>query len=447
MFNVVQVDFPGIPGTPKYVYTVNFYQAKYEHEVMQLQFRDWGVDYELVIPGSPIHATIYGPDTKHEFYGYVHHLDINKTPGKDFTEVIAIGGSFKMKKPFQKIYKNITADKVIKEIASRHNFVCYAVPHPRVYKQISQAGYSDWEFMVRLAKQCGYSLRTQNTELYFQPMLEDYTRYRDVAQSFVMRNVGHPDGSNLYSFKLVVGESLDFPDAKKAAVAVSGVDVNASSYLVVAKQKANKKTKKKQKDVIFDLFNTAAVVENPDMANNEAQAAEDRNTFPYRAVVEVIGDASLRPDMPVYLEGLGEIYSGYWTILKTEHLIVEEQRNVQKYTTVLHLGTDSLGTAVTWTDTKQITAPSRNPQRAIIQGVKQTVIVPKTALSTTSSVYQGIPSGNFGLVENKPVAAVDPRLQNDPTWQSTTSSLNTIIETTNPSPAVKVRLAQKMGLL
>jgi hypothetical protein len=445
MFNYIKVDFPDTKAAPQYVYYADIFQNRYSHEMAIVKFRDWGLEYDVITPGTPVTLTVYGRNNRREMYGYVHHINPEKTPGKNFTEVVIIGASYAMREPSQFIYRNLTADQVVKKIASKHNFVAYAVPHPRIYPQISQAGHTDWEILVRLAKQCGYTLRAQNTELYFQPILEDFTNYRASAPKFIMRSMSSPEGSTIYSFRPIIGESVDFEDATKAAVAISGVDRFSNTSLSITKQKRNKKTRKKQQVEFFDHFDSSVVANDVETAGYEANAAEERNSFPYRAVVEVLGDPDLRPDMPVFLEGIGQVYSGYWTILQTEHKIVEEELNRQRYTTVLTVGVDSLGTANTWSDNKTIVAPDYAPKRTIVPNKKQTVVVPKTSLSTASKAVTPQSKGSFGTPKNraKPSKLSVNRAQETPKWKSQTSSLNNIIEEPRKTPVILDRVLKK----
>lgn len=442
MFNYVSVEFPNTTLGPKYVYSLNLIQKRYHHEIAIVGFRDWGVEYDVVTPGSPVRMKITGTDGRRDFYGYIHHISVDKTPGKNFTEVTVVGGSMPMKQPSQTIYINKSADQIVKEIASKYNFACYAVPHPRIYSQVAQAGHTDWELMVRLAKQSGYSLRAENTELYFQPLLEDYTKYRAEAPRFIMRDATNPEGSSLYNFKMIVGESIDYGDETKAATAVSGMDKYADEPLSITQVIRDKRTRNKTQNEFFDKFDTSVVATDSSMAKYEAEAAESRSVFPYRATVEVLGDPGLKPDMPIYLDGIGAPYAGYWVVLEAEHKIIEEQRNHQMYTVVLTVGTDSLGSATSWTDSQRITAPDARPKRTIIPNQKQTKVRPKTTLSVKSTIVTPAKQGSFGNPKNRNKAVgakdIEPSV-----WQSTTSSLNNIITEPRKSSTIVNRLATK----
>jgi phage protein D len=381
--------------------------------MISLYFKDWGVQYDVVKPGSPVQLTINGYNQQRDLYGYVHHINVDRAPGKYFTEVVVIGASFPMKQQSQNVYINVTADQVVKEIASSYNFVSYVVPHPRVYPQIAQAGHSDWELLVRLSKQCGYTLRANNTELYFQPVMEDFTKYREEAPHYIMRSSSDPQGSTIYSFKPMIGESVPYEDATKGAVAVNGVDSVNTTPISITQQIRAAKTRDKQQTEFFDRFDTATVANTALVAQYEAEAAENRNYFPYRGTVEVLGNPNLRPDMPVYLDGIGDPYAGYWVILEATHHIVEEELNRQRYTTTLVVGTDSLGSATRWTDSKTVSSPDYTPKRTIIPNVLQTKVKPVTVLNKKIKYESPANTGTFGDPQNRAKPKVNGR-SNDP---------------------------------
>ena len=446
MFNYVSVNFPETTIQPTVVYRADVFQKRYAHEMVSLYFKDWGVHYDAIKPGSPVNLVINGFNQTREVYGYVHHINVDRSPGEYFTEVVVIGASFPMKQQSQGIYKGLTADQIVKSIATDYNFVCYAVPHPRVYPQLAQAGHSDWELLVRLSKQCGYTLRANNTELYFQPIMDDYTNYREEAFHFIMRSTNDPQGSTIYSFKPMIGESIPYEDATKGAVAISGVDTVNNTVTSITQQIRAAKTRNKQQIEFFDRFDTATVATTSLVAEYEAEAAENRNYFPYRAMVEVLGNPNLRPDMPVYLDGLGEPYAGYWVILEATHHIVEEELNRQKYTTTLIVGTDSLGSASRWTDSKTVNSPDYTPKRTIIPNVLQTKIKPKTVLNKKVKFDSPSNTGSFGDPQNRAKPSINGRSNDPAMWQTDSTTLDPITYETSKPQFVTERLAIKLGV-
>jgi hypothetical protein len=301
--------------------------------------------------------------------------------------------------------------------------------------------------MVRLAKQCGYTLRTINTELYFEPIMYDFTTYREEAPKFVMRPASDPNGSTLYSFKPMIGESIPFEDAVKGAVAVNGVDITNAAPISITQQIRNSKTRQNKQLEFFDRFDTNTVALDINVAGYEAEAAENRNYFPYRGKVEVLGNPNLRPDMPIYLDGLDAPYSGYWVILETEHTIIEEELNRQRYTTTLLVGTDSLGDASQWTDSKTILSPDYRAKRTIIPNVRQTKNQPKTRLNKKIKYDNAYSRASFGDIQNRAKPNINGRTNAPTMWETDTATLNQVVNETYKPKFITHRLAQKNGVI
>ncbi len=398
----ISINFPDAQGEqPLYIYKAVLYQKVYEHEMLVITYKDWNPAFSYIKPGTPVEGRLQGTTSSRNFNGYVHHIQPNVTPGQNYTDVICIGGSFPMKQASQKVYRSHTADQVVKSITTKHGLNFLGVPHPRVFDQISQAGYTGWQTAVRLAKQIGYTLRAENTEVYFEPILNDYQKYRLQSPKFVMRDLSNPKGSTIYSFSPIIGESIDWDGDAKAAVAVSGVDRFAKVPMTQTKQKRNPKTRNVSQEEFFDRFATLVVSPNAEIAKYEADAAEARTSFPYRGIAVVLGDPSIRPNMPIYLQGVGSTYSGYWTTLSTEHTIVETERNVFTYTTTVNVGSDAVGGANRWSDGSLIEAPPDTPARFISPGVTQTKKLPRSKLVASNVKTSNRKIGSFGKIDNR----------------------------------------------
>lgn len=375
MFNYVSIEFVQAESQPQRVSYFYLNQERYAHEIAIVRFRDWDVRYNYIKPGNPVRCIIRGKDSTREFIGYIHDIRPDISPGKQFVEMTLIGASYKLKQSRQRVYYDTTASEVVRQIAKIHNFSDYnVVDHPRVYSQIVQAGHTDLELMTKLAKQCGYTLRIQNTSIFFEPLTEEYTKGRASSPSFVMREANDPKGSTLYSFKLLLGESTKYVDAYRSNAQVGGVDPDTADINIVATTERPEALRQVSEIAPFDSFATNITAPTATEAAYEAYAIEQRNRFPYRAQVEVAGTADVSPDKSVYISGVGPEYSGYWIVLSAQHRIVEESPNILKYTTVLQLGSDSLGSATAWTDNRLITAPAVEQRREITPGQRNEVV-------------------------------------------------------------------------
>jgi hypothetical protein len=226
----------------------------------------------------------------------------------------------------------------------------------------------------------------------------------------------------MYSFTPIIGDSIPYEDSSKGAVAVAGMDYINSSPMKVAKQKTSAKTRRVSKPDIFDKFAVDTVVVDQETAAYEAAAADERNSFPYRAEATLLGNTSLRPDMPVFLDGIGEPYSGYWTVLEATHIFEEKTRGVHTYTTEVVVGTDSLGEADVWTDGKRVQYPAAPFSRIVDPTIKNTQKRANITLAGNSYKLPKQVRGPFTRTENKP--APNTKVANTaPVWKSDNADL------------------------
>jgi phage protein D len=403
MFNYVTLEFPLSQRPPKRVSSFTLTQERYAHEIAVVKFKDWDLRKTHINPGEPVRCIIKGKNSSREFVGYIHDVKPEITPGKNFTTLTLIGASYKLKQQRQRVFENTTASTVVKSIAQEYGLSAYVTDHPRVYDQIVQAGHSELQFMSRLAKQCGYSLRIENTALYFQPLTLDFSNYRGTASSFYMSGANEPKGSTLYSFNLTLGESVKYADSYKSAAQIGGVDARTREINVVSAQLREETLRETVKTEFFDSYDTKVVAPDYLSALYEASSNQLRQRFPYRARVQVFGTPTVGPDKPVYLTGIGPEYSGYWIVLSAQHQIIETAPNIFQYTTFLEVGTDSIGTATVWKD-EAITAPSQIKIRSLIPNSRNVVSATSSILTDGSQAYS---NDGFTMITNREKPAAE----------------------------------------
>lgn len=412
--NFVKVKFPNSKVQPKQVYSLTLRQRLYEHDYAKVYFRDWDFNPRQIKPGSLMVISL----AEKEFFGYVHDIESIQDSNKNFTRIGFIGASYVLRQASRKIYKNVTADQVISEIAKKYGFAYRAVAHPRVYPQIAQAGMTDWELMVRLAHQCGYALRVENTEIHFHPLLQDFDDLREEAFSFQKADAGFKPINPIYSFRATISETLSYSLADKSATSVFGVDPITGDSFGYTTQTRGQITRKRSNQEFFDFHETHVVANSYETAKLEAVAALNKSQFPYVADAEVFGISNLRPAMPVYLNNIGRDYTGYWTILGVEHEVIEESRNRHTFTSKLFVGTDSLGEIVDKTGRK---TPMQRPIRKIIPNSRNVKIIPKSIVKAKGVVIKPVTS--LALVNRTNRANVSGQLASLTTWTSTHGNL------------------------
>ena len=437
MYNFIEIQFPGSGLPVLFSYRTVFSQARYEHEQLVMYIKNWGLEYSSIQNGTPIHVTMRSPNGTQEFNGYVHSVKPDISPAKHFVEVTALGASYVMKQASQNIWENVTADQVVTEIAKKYGFAYHAMPHPRVYSHLIQAGETDWAFLVKLAKQSGYTLRAHNTAIYFDEMTNDFKNNFEGASYAVMRDANNPLGTSMYSFTPEIGETINMDNAVKAATSVGGVNLESNSAIVTTNQNRPTTSRLTAKTEFFDRFSPHVVVPNTNVANAEAIAADERARYPYRGHAKVIGNATLRPDLPIYLDGLGKEYSGYWTILSTEHVFEEYM-----YTVELEVGSDSLGTLNSSFTGSPVTAPVAVPKRKVIPNVQQSNKLPTAVLTdNTKAVNNSNKATGFATTKNRSQPKIaNTSLTSSPKWSSTSGNLRTVQTKNNLSSAAVNKL-------
>jgi phage protein D len=434
MSNYLDIQFPTLDTQLTRAAEFTHKHARYEHEMVDIYFGDWGMPYESIVTGTPVIVTMKGAGSTRTMNGYIHHVSPDISPDKNYVQVTVIGSSYVFKQQSQKVWFEATADQVVSDIASSKGFSYIATPSERVYDQISQAGMSDWQLMVKLAKQNGYSLKADNTTVVFQPLTQEFTDMRQQAALYLMSGL-ETKLTGIYSFKPLIGEAIPFTDAKKATVAVSGVDRETSVDHVNTNQKTIRTTRAKATAPTFDSYHTDVVAPTAKIAKYESNAADERNRYAYRGEVVIPGNPTLLPDAPIYLDGLGTTYSGYWTVLSVENYV-----NKEIYTTTIEVGADSLGLSAKWTDNKDILHPEQTVKRVVKPGIRQLNASPKTHLKKTGPAIKKGSSVPHSSVKNLP--KVQSKILPSYKWVGTSGNLKqaTVVDKKMPSVVLNKRL-------
>lgn len=338
MLKFIDVEFPLTNNPPRRVSICNWSQRRYQHDMGKIRFADWNPDPASITQGTPIKITFTRGGTQKTHYGYIHHVTHTRTGDQSYVDIHVIGASYVMRQAAQKVYTNSTASAVVQQIATNHKFSYDVFPHPRVYPQIISPGYTEWELMVNLARKSGYTLRSEGSSIFFKPLTEDYVNMIDLAKEFVVTTPGSLTPPTLYSITPLVGESLEYEDAYKAAVAVSGQDPNSKVKFAVINPRQADSVRERVNPELFDRYDVKTSANSYSAAIHEVQAAQENNRFPYRAFAVVVGTPDLRPDMPIKLTGVNSDLDGHWIIIEANHVVEDGM-----YTTELEIGLDSLG--------------------------------------------------------------------------------------------------------
>lgn len=97
---------------------------------------------------------------------------------------------------------------------------------------------------------------------------------------------------------------------------------------------SGKNTASFQKHQVYDV--ATSLTESKYIANDLA----DAKRYQYRAKAVIVGNASVKPYEAIYLDGLPNGLSGYWTVLSVKHIFGGIPAN---YMMEIEVGTDVLG--------------------------------------------------------------------------------------------------------
>lgn len=182
------VEFPKAPGFNLLLVRAELHQSLGNHDILILNFAKKITGTNISIASyDPVIFTWTSGTEKSVFTGHVHNITPVTTTDNQ-TTITCISSSYVFKNTDQKIYKNVTADQVIKKIADKYGYKAITQRHPKVWKTVVQAGQSDWQIMRRLAFETGFNLKVDNTSIYFMSKDKMVNSSKTSAQYFYSEN-------------------------------------------------------------------------------------------------------------------------------------------------------------------------------------------------------------------------------------------------------------------
>ena len=139
---------------------MELHRAAFQHEVAVFEVPStYGAAYPQ---GSPVRLS-WGsfPETKDNFYGYVHHdrpeagKEDRRTP---MTKLVCIGTTGVLGDHGSRSWLNTRSDLVLEEMALEHGLLFAAHQGRRTMSNLVQAAESGWKFLTRVAKEEGHVL-------------------------------------------------------------------------------------------------------------------------------------------------------------------------------------------------------------------------------------------------------------------------------------------------
>lgn len=301
------------------------------HPLLKVRIEDDVISSSRWRTGALLRAR-YGltPNLINDFPGYVFTSDPDLSPTvgggpvrlpvrPPSMDVVAVGITHPFKAKGVREWTNTTTWRILQDLGQRHRI---DTKFDRVGKKrsiVKQDGRSEWQMLRDLAEDDGLLLFEQAGALNLRDprLLEDDTRSAArILHVAAMR-----------SFTPVTGDL--------SAVGPSGAEyVSRGSDFFVASSISNVyRSADTNRPRIAITEPVMDDVGSPSEARESVEAAERRGRFVYHAKMELGGDPSILPGRSVYIEGAGEVGSGYWIVLHASHEFSEG-----KYLTRAELG-------------------------------------------------------------------------------------------------------------
>ena len=328
----------------------SLHQAEMSHDVLTVQLKGAMTTANRLVAGDPVKLTWEVDGVSNTWIGYVHSLRKTTLRTSVLTNLVCVGSSYYFKNSNQRVFENCTADVVARKLASEHGLKADISSHKRVFPMISQTGQSDWQLLTRLAKQCGYGFRVDTGTLVFKPRKSLFEASKQTAPKFSFIDAPTAGLSPLMTvmrFDPMLSEQAPEVSGSNVERVISGIDSSGSNVNV-----SNKKTYKKYEitdstsphvkedfSPVFSKIVTDEVIRGHSHAKSVVESLGNNEAYRYRASAVLAGDVNVKPYTAVYLDGVPNGMSGYWTVMSVVHKFGDSTSYVLEVT----LGTDTLG--------------------------------------------------------------------------------------------------------
>lgn len=290
--------------------------------------------------GTPFQMEYASPTHKATMLGYVHNAQPWTGPNSSGTTITAVGASMPLKTSNRRLFTQMTATDIAHKIAVENRLAFDGEAHPRVFHQVAQSGESDWQFLVALAKRVGYSVRVEGVTLQFISRKTLSRYYRSIAPVVTASrsdNLQQKGLRDVLSFNPMLSEHAQEGSEYLARHVVEGLD-HAGNF-TTAQVDGVPTPGRAQGDPAFTRFHSVEIAATQAEARYIAEAQAENNRYPIKAEATFIGNPLLAPNRCVYIKGLNDGLSGYWTLTEVVHVIEPGS----SYRTEAILGTEGLG--------------------------------------------------------------------------------------------------------
>ena len=273
--------------------------------------------------GKPVQLTIStGPRLSQRFNGYVEDVRpvsltagglMNKSPFQA-ARIVCMGASYNLRGSTSRTWVGYKLSTIAKELAQKHRLSLDVPSDDYVNETLAQTNESDWQFLVRYAKQLGYRVNVHGTHMHVydpQSALSRQTFYHELTSLITSGRGIDPQPGQVMEFSGTFSRRNIDGEYKESEIAVLSKD-----------------------NVVYNLKSTTLTTGNGtnrfpnrvgDFVDNLAEAnrrlrAEDRADYDYYADVTTIGIAGCVPGSVLKLNRYDASFDGYWYVQSVKHV-------------------------------------------------------------------------------------------------------------------------------
>lgn len=313
----VEVSISGVPFDYLSLQQVELDLSEDKHDLIRLRVTGMPPKTVVSFVNAPVRVSWSQGNQGHEFRGYVAYVLptyqsnvglINNSP-LQVTDVICMGASFVMKAKKNRLWEKVSLEAIVSKLALEYRF-SYEIPQDNFrFFRLVQSGESDWEFLLRVVHDLGYSMTAHGTHIHV------FNRMRAVTRNISYHRLLIPGRSSL---SLEPNQILRFdgtvgyvtPEGNSNVDTLSVLD-NAGKVTTLSRTSPTTRTGDALPNLFTDqLSGTSTSV---DYAR-KTLASRGRHKFPFSAKIEATGTPGVLPGGLVLVDDFESQFDGLWYV-------------------------------------------------------------------------------------------------------------------------------------
>lgn len=331
----VSVTLPALQTTPLVTQRVVIKQELFKHDTAVFEINDAAAGRRIKLE-TPVSITWgFGKDAD-TFLGYVQSVrPLVKTAktSAGLVQVVCIGASYALKNKNQKAHRGSRA-LIVQNICRVAKLTTAAEPTVGAIAT-NQAGKSDWEMLVQLAKEAGRVLFPHGVQINFVSKDFWLEKQGRLAPTLTYGQKPTEPGALLSFVPRLSNSSVDNP---RGQFVIYYLDSGTKKVYAVTGDGQSKSPSRKDTGKTKFTSTMAEKALSLAEAVDRVKAKEELARFVHKAEVRCTGNARIHAGRPVYLRGVPEDTGGYWMVHTAVHTI-----DPTGYHCDLVIDTDSLG--------------------------------------------------------------------------------------------------------